>query len=170
MRPLTIAWVLAALLSAGAAAAAPLEPPAVAARRAVPPKPAGPIGVDVRLNAEPVLGVPVTVTITARAETISDLTLEARAADPGALAIGAASLPVDRGGARSWSLTVVPLRATGGYLSVVVAGQIDGVAEARSVVIPVRPAGSAPEVRAPAAAPAAGSRENLSVLPVEERF
>jgi hypothetical protein len=93
-----------------------------------------------------------------------------RADDPETLAIGVTSPPVDRDGARSWSVAVVPARSEGGYLNVVVAGPVDGVMQARAVVVAIRLPGAAPQARAPAAGPAGIGRENLSLLPVEERF
>jgi len=160
---------LVAVVVTGAVAAAPLDAPVVAKHEA---KPQGPIAVDVRLAAPPELGVPLTVTVTARADAaaVDRLVLEARVDDSAALVIGAQSGPVDRAGARSWVVTVVPMRASGGNLSVVVAGEIDGVAQARSVTTEVRPAGATPTVRALSVAPAEAGRENLSLLPVEERF
>jgi hypothetical protein len=132
-------------------------------------KPTGPIGVDVRIAAPPALGAPLTVTVTARAEAIEGLALEVHADDPAALAIVAQSAPVDRAGARSWEITVIPMRTAGGNLGVVVAGDIDGVAQAGSVVTPIRLAEATPALRArPLAVPEAGG-VNLSLLPVEER-
>jgi hypothetical protein len=112
------------------------------------------------------------VTVTARADAaaVDRLELEARADDSAGLVIAAQSGPVDRAGARDWVLTVVPLRASGANLSVVVAGEIDGVAQAQSVTTKVRPAGAVPTVRALSVAPAEVGGENLSLLPVEERF
>ncbi len=167
MRAPAVVLALVATVVMGAVAAAPLDAPIVATHEA---KPQGPIAVDVRLAAPPALGVPLTVTITARAETVDRLRLEARVDDSAALVIGAQSGPVDRAGARSWVVTVVPMHASGGTLSVVVAGEIDGVAQARSVTTEVRPAGAVPTVRALSVAATVGGGENLSLLPVEERF
>jgi hypothetical protein len=163
-----IALALVAAIVTGAVAAAPLDAPVAATHEEA--KPSGPIAVDVRLAAVPALGVPLTVTVTARAEAIDRLELEVHTDDSVALVIGAQSSPVDRAGARSWVVTVVPTRASGGNLSVVVAGEIDGVAQAQSVTTKVRPAGAVPSVRALSIAPAEGGGENLSLLPVEERF
>ncbi len=160
---------LVAAVVTGAVAAAPLDAPAVTTHEA---KPLGPIAVEVRLGAPPALGVPLTVTVTARADAaaVDRLVLETRVDDSAALAIGAQTGPVDRAGARSWVVTVVPMRASGGTLSVVVAGEIEGVAQASSVTTEVRPAGAVPTVRALSVAPAKAGGENLSLLPVEERF
>ena len=158
-----------AAVAMGAVVAAPLDAP-VAAATHEEAKPLGPIAVDVRLATPPALGVPLTVTVTARAEAIDRLELEVRADDATALAIGTQSGPVDRAGARSWIVIVVPMRASGGNLSVVVAGEIDGVAQAQSVTTRVRPAGGVPAARALSVAPSEATGENLSLLPVEERF
>ena len=167
MRTPAIVLALVAAVVTTAVAAAPLAAPVAATHGET--KPMGPIAVDVRLAAPPALGVPLTVTVTARAEAVDHLELEVRADDSAALVIGAQSGPVDRAGARSWVVTVVPMRASGGNLSVVVAGEIDGVAQAQSVTTKVRPAGAVPTVRA-SIAPAEPRGENLSLLPVEERF
>ena len=166
----TPAMLLACVLAClpAVAFAAPLGSPASATHDEA--KPTGPIGVDVRIAAPPTLGVPLTVTVTARAQAVDGLALEVHADDPAALVIVAQSAPVDRAGSRSWEVTVVALRTSGGNLGVVVAGDIDGVAQAGSVVTPIRLAEAAPALRTrPLAAPQAG-RENLSLLPVEERF
>jgi hypothetical protein len=168
MRTSAVVLALVSAVAAGAVAAAPPESPAPVTHDEA--KPTGPIAVDVHLDAEPALGVPLTVTVMARADGVDRLDLEVRADDPAALVIGAVSPPLDRAGARRWIVTVVPVRASGGYLSVVVAGEIDGVAQARSVVVAIRPAGAEAPARAPSAAPAGAGGENLSLLPVEERF
>jgi hypothetical protein len=167
MKTPAILLALFAAVVTGAVAAAPLDAPAATRDEA---KPLGPIAVDVRLAAPPALGVPLTVTVTARAEAVDRLDLEVRTDDSAALVIGGQSGPVDRAGARSWVVTVVPLRASGGNLSVVVAGEIDGVAQAQSVTTKVALAGAVPTVRALSVAPAEAGGENLSLLPVEERF
>ncbi len=63
----------------------------------------------------------------------------------------------------SWQITVVPLAAEAGYLSVIVSGTIDGVDQARSVTISLRSAAPAD-----APAPVAGGGETLIALPVQE--
>ena len=148
--------------------AAPLDAPVAATHEEA--KPTGPIAVDVRLAAPPALGVPVTVTVTAHAETIGRLALEVYADDPAALAVVAQSAPVDRAGVRSWEVTVIPTRVSGGTLDVLVAGEIDGVVQARSVVTPIELGGAAPAARPQSLATPAAGGENLSLLPVEERF
>ncbi len=161
---------LLAAVGAGAVAAAPLDAPVAATHDEA--KPLGPIAVDVRLAAPPALGVPLTVTVTARADAaaVDRLALEVRADDSAALVIAAQSGPVDRAGARNWVLTVVPVRASGANLNVVVTGEIDGVAQARSVTTKISPPGAVSAVRAPSVAPTQAGGENLSLLPVEERF
>jgi len=168
MKTPAMVLVLVALFGTGAAAAAPLETPVAGPHEEA--KPMGPIAVDVRLGARPALGVPLTVTVTARAQAIDSLELEVRADDPAALLIGEASGPVDRAGVRTWLVTVVPMRSPGGSLNVVVAGEIDGVAQGQSVTTKVSLTGAAPAVRALSNAPAEAGGEKLSVLPVEERF
>ena len=41
-------------------------------------------------------------------------------------------------GVYAWTITVVPLTAEAGYLTVIVSGDIDGVAQARSVTVSLR--------------------------------
>jgi hypothetical protein len=166
MKTLALVIAFVAVFLTGLAIAAP--PGAVPATRHEA-KPTGPIAVDVRLAAPPALGVPFTVIVTARAESVGRLELEVHTDDPAALAIVAESAPVDGTGVRSWQVTVTPTRASGGNLGVLVTGEIDGVTQARSVVTPIRLAEAAPASHAQSlAAPKAGS-ENLSLLPVEER-
>ena len=132
----------------------------------------GPIAVEAHLAAPPALGVPLAVIITARVDgfAVGRLDLEVRADDATALVIGARSEPFDHSGSQSWVVTVVPMRASGGNLSIVVSGEIEGVAQAQSVVTKVRPAAGEPTVGALAVVPAQVVGENLALLPVEERF
>jgi hypothetical protein len=67
-------------------------------------------------------------------------------------------------GVYSWELTVVPLADDAGYVSVIVSGNVDGVAQARNVTISLRSA-AAPS---PAPAVIAGGGETLIALPVQE--
>ena len=170
MRTPAIVLALVAAILMGVVVAAPLDAPASATHEES--KPLGPIAVTVRLAAPPALGVPLAVTVTARADAaaVDRLALEVRADDSVALVIGAQSAPVDRAGARTWVVTVVPMRMSGGNLSVVVSGEIEDVLQAQSVTTKIRPPGGEPAVRALSIAPAAAGGENLSLLPVEERF
>ena len=169
MRSPTIVLALVTTLAAIGVVAAPLDVPIAAHEES---KPLGPIAVDVRLAAQPALGVPLEVTITARADAVAvdRLEIEVRADDSAALLIGERSGPIDRAGSRSWIVTVVPMRDSGGNLNVVVFGEIDGVVQAQAVTTKIRQAGTEPAVRALSAAPARAGSENLSLLPVEERF
>jgi hypothetical protein len=60
------------------------------------------------------------------------------ARDPAALLVAGHSAPVDRDGAQTWVVTVVPLRSTTTYLNVLVVGELDGAPQARNVLIPIR--------------------------------
>jgi hypothetical protein len=154
--------VLAAVLSDGAAAAprdAERAPDAVER----PSKPTGPIAVEYRLGGEPAVGVPLTIAVTARAAGAAALAIEATPTDPRALQVSAPVLAGTEAGRFEWTLSVVPLAAAAGFVNVLVTGTIDGVAQARTVAIPLRVA-AAPAGRAPAEA----SGENLIVLPAEE--
>ena len=146
-------------------AAAPrvLERAAPAAAE-LPGKPTGPILVEHRLAADPAVGVPLDITVTARVDAAaSGLSIEANATVPRAALVTPPRLLEAGAGVYSWQITVVPLAAEAGYLSVIVSGTIDGVDQARSVTISLRSA-------APAdlPAPTAGGGETLIALPVQE--
>ncbi|MEO8464082.1 MAG: hypothetical protein ABI640_01970 [Gammaproteobacteria bacterium] len=170
MRAPAIVLALVATVVTIGVAAAPVDAPAAATREES--KPMGPIAIDVHLSAEPMPGVPLAATVTARTDAVAvdRLAIEVRADDSAELAVGAPSGLVERAGSRSWVVTVVPMHASGGNLTVVVFGEIDGVVQAQSVTTKIRSAGAGPTVRALATAPAPAGSENLSLLPVEERF
>jgi hypothetical protein len=67
-------------------------------------------------------------------------------------------------GSYVWELTVVPLAAEAGYLSVIVSGASEGVAQASSVTISLRSAAGPAET----ALSAAAEGEALIELPVQE--
>jgi hypothetical protein len=133
-------------------------PGARAVQRISPGKPTGPIGVDYEFVGEAAIGQALDVVITAQVPgAAAALVLEARARDPAALLVAAHSAPVDRDGAQTWVVTVVPLHSTTTYLNVLVVGELDGAPQARNVLIPIRvgvaegvaaAAASAVEVRA----------------------
>jgi hypothetical protein len=157
-----VAVVLAWPLSVGAAPRA--VDTATPARVERPDKPTGPIVVEHRLTAEPAVGVPLTIEVTARVEgEVGRLGIEANATAPRAALVTSPLLIAASAGSYSWEITVVPLKADAGYLSVIVSGSIDGVAQARSVTIALRSAGSAE-----AAAITVVAGETLIALPVEE--
>jgi hypothetical protein len=129
-----------------------------------PGKPTGPIAVEHRLTAEPRVGVALTIAITARvAGEVGRLSIEAAPTAPRAAVVSPPVLMAVEGDAYSWEITVVPLLADAGYLSVIVSGSIDGVEQARSVTIPLR---STVPAEAPAGKVAEG--EALIALPVQE--
>ena len=137
---------------------------AAAARVERPGKPTGPIVVEHRLSARAAVGVPLKISITARVEgDVGRLSIEANATVPDAALVSPPLLVTANEGVYSWELTVVPLLADAGYLSVIVSGAIDGVAQARSVTIPLR---SAAPAETAAVTTAAG--ETLIALPVQE--
>jgi hypothetical protein len=157
-----VAVSLAWPLSVGAAPrAVGIAAPARAER---PDKPTGPIVVEHRLAAEPALGVPLKIAVTARVQgDVGRLSIEANATEPRAVLVSPPVLVAVEGGAYSWEITVVPLAAEAGYLSVIVSGSIDGVAQARSVTIALHSA-----VPAEAAAVTVTEGETLIALPVQE--
>jgi hypothetical protein len=146
------------------AGAAPRLPEAQPASE-LPGKPTGPITVEYRLAAQPAVGVPLTIKVTARVESdVGTLGIEANATSPRSVLVTPPQLATARDGNYVWELTVVPLVAEAGYLSVIVSGASEGVAQAGSVTISLRSAA------APAETPlsAAANGEALISLPVQE--
>ena len=159
---LVAAWVAWPVLVGAAPRIVGVAAPARVER---PDKPTGPIMVEHRLTAEPAVGVPLKVAITARVEgDVGRLSIEATATEPRAALVSTPLLVAVAGGVYSWEITVVPLVAEASYLSVIVSGLIDGVAQARSVTIALRST-AAPQ----AARVTIGDNERLIALPVEER-
>jgi len=160
----TLTLLLAALPIAAVAAPRTLDESAHAAYFELPGKPTGPIAVEFRLTAVPAVGVPLTIAITARADgETASLWLETSASEPRDVLLAVPTAVAARDGAHAWELTVVPLAADAGYLTVVVTGEIDGVSQSRAVTIALR----GPEAP-PAAAAAEGAGETLIALPVVE--
>ena len=158
------AILLVAVPLAGTAAprvGATLSRPAVIE---LPGKPTGPIVVDYRLANAPAVGVPLAITITARVESGADLRLEIAASQPSSALLTVPALTTREAGRYSWEVTVVPLAADAGYLNVIVAGDVDGVAQASSVTIALRGVRAAPA----AVEPPAAQSEALIALPVRE--
>jgi hypothetical protein len=130
-----------------------------------PVKPTGPIAVEHHLGAEPAVGVSLTITISARVSGSTDsLRLEATASRPEAVLLTAPRLVASAESEFTWVVTVVPLAADAGYLNVAVAGDVDGLPQARSVAIALRGAPSA----IPAESAGHGNSETLIALPVRE--
>ena len=167
MRTLTATGLIAATLawsSLGSAAprAADRSTPAVAH---LPAKPTGPIAVEYRVAATPVVGVPLEIEVSARVEPdVKGLTIEANASAPRAVLVTPPSVVTAGDGVYAWRLTVVPLATEAGYLSIIVAGRVDGVAQARGVTVPLRVAAAG----GPAAAREVAGPEALIALPVQE--
>jgi hypothetical protein len=134
-------------------------------RLELPGKPTGPIAVEHRMPAEPAVGIPLAIEITARVEAeVGALRIEANASSPRAVLVAPPVLTSVDDGIYAWTVTVVPLTADAGYLSVIVSGNIDGESQARSVTL---------SLRSDAASDAAASAavldgETLIALPVHE--
>jgi hypothetical protein len=147
------------------AAAPPADERATPAPLRLPVKPTGPIAVEYTLAGAPAVGVPLEIAVKARVEAdVKGLAIEANPSAPQAVLVTAPELVTSANGVYSWTITVVPLTAEAGYLSVIVAGRVDGVAQARGVTVSLRGA------RAQGLAPAADAagREALIALPVQE--
>jgi hypothetical protein len=137
---------------------------AVPARAEFPGKPTGPIVVEHRVTTVPTVGAPVTIEISARAAgAISGLGIEARATAPDAVLVTPPVPVAAQNGVYAWEITVVPLAAEAGYLSVIVTGVIDGAPQARNVTISLRSS-------APTEPPTVQGKdgEALIALPAEE--
>ncbi len=160
-----IALLTAALAWPTLAAAAPRATERATPERSdVRVKPTGPIGVEYRVAAQPAVGVPLEIAVTARVQAdVSGVTIGANPTNARAVLITAPALVSASEGVYSWTITVVPLAAEAGYLSVIVAGDLDGVAQARSVTVPLR----STDARGPSAAASDGA-EALIALPVQE--
>lgn len=136
-----------------------------AVRVELPGKPTGPINVEYRLAAEPAVGVPLTVTVTARVENdVGTLGIEANATLPRSALVTVPQLVSAGNGNYVWELTVVPLTAEAGYLSVIVSGVSEGVAQASTVTVSLRSAAAPAEKTLEAAV----DGETLIALPVQE--
>jgi hypothetical protein len=159
-----VAALLLAMSSVASAAPRPIDAAAPAVER-LPVKPGGPIAVEYRLAAQPVVGVPLELTITAHVEAgVTNVTLEADPSTPSAVLVTVPELVAAADGTYAWRITAVPLAEYAGYLTVVVSGAADGLTQSRSVTVAL---GSAPQQgAAPPVAPTEG--EALIALPVEE--
>ena len=167
MRRWTIATVMLAALAwpLWSGAAPPIEARRTQSRAELPGKPTGPIAVEHRVPAEPAVGIPLAIAVTARVEAdVGALRIEALASSPGAALVTPPLLTSVADGVYAWTITVVPLTNDAGYVSVIVSGNIDGVAQARSVTISLR--STAARDAAPSIAAIKG--ETLIALPVQE--
>jgi hypothetical protein len=162
----TITTLIAAILtwpSLGVAAprAAERSEPAVTH---LPAKPTGPIAVEYHVGTTPSVGVPLEIDVKARVEPdVKGLTIDANASAPHAVLVTPPVVVTAGDGVYAWKITVVPLAAEAGYLSVIVAGRVDGVAQARGVTVSLRSVAAGP-----APAPEAAGPEALITLPVQE--
>jgi hypothetical protein len=165
VKPLTLIAAAALAWPALLGAAPPPAERMAPASEALRVKPTGPIAVEYRLAQEPALGVPLEIAVTARVEAdVTGVTIEANASSPSGVIVAAPVLVTASDGVFTFRITVVPLAADAGYLSVIVAGQVDGLHQARSVTVPLR--GTNPVVAVPDAADDGGER--VIALPAQE--
>ncbi len=167
MKQRTLAALLASTLwwpaAANAAPRAADVPARAVARQHV--KPGGPIAVEYSVTANPVVGTPLEIAINARVEAgLRNVAIEANASAPRAVLVAQPEVTTRGDGLYSWTITVVPLAADAGYLTVVISGEADGLLQARSLTVPL--GSGAPQSVAPASQPAQG--EALIALPVQE--
>ena len=167
MRARPVTALIAAILawpSLGSAAPRAAERSSPAAAH-LPAKPTGPIVVEYRVGAAPTIGVPLEIEVSARVEPdVKGLTIEANASAPHAVLVTPPAVVTAGDGVFAWKITVVPLAAEAGYLSVIVAGLVDGVAQARGVTVPLRGVAA----RGPTPAAEAVGPEALIALPAQE--
>jgi hypothetical protein len=164
-RTVTALLGLSLVCSAPLFAAPPAGEHAARAPAKVPGKPTGPIAVEYHVSAAPAVGVPLEIDVRARVEAeVQGLSIEANASAPQAALVTPPAVVTAGDSVYSWRITVVPLAAEAGYLSIIVAGRVDGLAQSRGVTVSLRSEaarGSAP------AAKAAGP-EALIALPAQE--
>lgn len=151
MKPMT-RMTLAMSSAALALFAALLVMPAVAApgreaaRMNGAPKPVAPIAITHEFRGEPMVGMPLELTLSIAAERdLTDVSVTLTADDPlamiepvGAVGLGALSA----GAASELTVTVLPLVDQTHYLGVTVTAIIDGTTQTRSVSVPIRMPGS----------------------------
>ena len=131
----------------------------------LPAKPTGPIAVEYRVAAPPTVGAPLEIDVSARVEPdVKGLTIEANASAPRAVLLTPPTVVTAGDGVFAWKIIVVPLAAEAGYLSVIVAGRVDGVAQARAVTVPLRSVAAA----GPTPAAEVAGPEAIIALPVQE--
>lgn len=132
---------------------------------ALPSKPTGPIAADYRLSARPEVGVPLEIAVTARVELkVTGVGIEATATAPSAVLVATPVLERSEEGVYEWTITVVPLTADAGYLSIVISGSSEGTPQARAVTVSLRGKDES-DAEAPVIA---GRGERLIALPVQE--
>src|SRR5688572_23506915 len=139
----TLLPLVAAVLvwASPSAAAPPASERAAPARPDLPVKPTGPIAIEYHVPALLTVGVPLEVAVKARVEPdVNGLAIEVSASAPRAVLLSAPELANAADGVYSWTITVVPLAAEAGYLNIIVAGRVEGVAQARGVTVPLRSA------------------------------
>jgi hypothetical protein len=164
-RTVATLFALSLVWSAPLFAAPPAGEHAAAARVKLPGKPTGPIAVDYHVAAAPAVGVPLEIDVTARVEAeVQGLSIEANASAPHAVLVTPPTVVTAGDDVYSWRITVVPLAAEAGYLSIIVAGRVDGLAQSRGVTVSLR----SEAARGPVPAAKSTGPEALIALPVQE--
>jgi hypothetical protein len=130
---------------------------------AVTPKPTAPIGISHRFASPPQVGQPLEVilSITADAD-LSQVNVQFGTDDPLAMIDpidGVGLSPLIAGDGADVAVTVLPLIDQTHYLSVSVTAVIDGVAQTRSVAVPIRLPGS--DLRKAEAVPTGNNQERV---------
>lgn len=157
----------AALVSLALLAALPMAAQTAPLREQAPPvgslKPTAPIGISHRFASPPQVGQPLEVilSITADAD-LSQVNLSFAADDPLAMIDpidGVGLSPLTAGEGADIAVTVLPLINQIHYLSVSVTAIIDGVAQTRSISVPIRLPGA--DLRKAEVAPTGNNEERV---------
>jgi hypothetical protein len=164
-RTVTTLVALSLVWSAPLFAAPPAGEHAAPARVKLPGKPTGPIAVEYHVAGTPAVGVPLEIDVSARVEAeVQGLSIEANASAPQAVLVTPPAVVTAGDDVYSWRITVVPLAVEAGYLSIIVAGRVDGLAQSRGVTVSLRSAAD----RGPVPAAKGAGPEALIALPVQE--
>ena len=92
------------------------------------------------------------------------LSIEANASAPHAVLVSPPAVVAAGDDVYTWRITVVPLAVEAGYLSIIVAGRVDGLAQSRGVTVSLR----SEAARGPVPAAQGAGPEALIALPVQE--
>jgi len=164
-RTATALVALSLVWSAPLFAAPPAGEHAAPARVTLPGKPTGPIGLEYHVAAAPAVGVPLAIDVSARVEAeVQGLSIEANASAPHAVLVSPPAVVAAGDDVYTWRITVVPLAVEAGYLSIIVAGRVDGLAQSRGVTVSLR----SEAARGPVPAAQGAGPEALIALPVQE--
>jgi hypothetical protein len=135
------------------------------AARSSPGKPQPPIAAAYRLSAVPAIGMPLRVSVTARADaSLGDLSIEVSTADGASVSSPPVAVAGTKQGEYVWEIDVAPLSSPAGRLNVLVTGNGPAGPQARSLSVLLR-TGARAEAAELRVAP---NGERLMALPAKE--